>query len=358
MNASHTSAQTTGDQFVNVSVRNTTGCIELNRPKALNSLNHDMINTIAEAIEGWRDDDSVHRVVIFSSTERAFCAGGDVRSVRDAGVEGDFAAGDQLFVDEYVMNNDLGQFPKPIVSVINGVAMGGGLGVSCHGSHRVITERAFAAMPEMAIGFIPDVGMTYMMEHMVGTRGKPSRALAVFLGVTGWRLSPADMIWSGMATHHIDSANTEEFIQVTIEESLDEALERFATEPAEQSKLAGLIDDIEATFNKETWAEIQQALEDHGNEEFKNLVYEHIEKSSPTSVVAAVELFAANLTATTLRHALDNELALGNYLRRGHDFPEGVRAVLIDKDRNPNFEPKNFEDVDVEAIRGVLKRDS
>lgn len=352
MSSQHASQASEG--LVTVSVRNTTGVLELNRPKALNSLNREMIDTIADAIERWKDDDSVHRVLISSTTERAFCAGGDVRQVRDDGVTGDYASGDSFFVDEYVMNNELGLFPKPIISVINGVAMGGGLGVSCHGSHRVVTERAFAAMPEMAIGFIPDVGMTYMMEHMVGTRGVASKPLAVFLAVTGWRLNPTEMLWTGIATNFITSADVDNFMQVTIDESLDEALERFAAIPTDDNRLAPFVDDIEETFDKPTWAEIQAAIQQRAHPEFSALVEEHLRGASPTSIVAAVELFTANEHASTLRHALDNKLALGMHLRRGHDFAEGVRAVLIDKDRDPKFIPSRTEDVDVEALRAVL----
>ncbi|PRQ12458.1 3-hydroxyisobutyryl-CoA hydrolase [Corynebacterium sp. 13CS0277] len=336
-----------------VSVRNSTGVLELNRPKALNSLNHEMITLISDALDAWENDDSIHRVVLLSTTERAFCAGGDVRAVRDAGVAGDYASGDRFFVDEYDMNDHLARFPKPIVAVINGVAMGGGLGVSCHGSHRVVTERAFAAMPEMAIGFIPDVGMTHMMMHMVGTRGAPSAALAKFLGVTGWRLNPAEMIASGMATHFVPAADVEDFTQMLVEESIDSALERYATEPAGEDRLAPLMGQIEEVFSGGTWQEIAAALAERATPDFAQLVEEHLAGACPTSVVAAIELFTANATVS-LRHALDNELSLGSLMRRRDDFAEGVRAVLIDKDRNPHFQPADIEAVDPAPLRAVL----
>ena len=163
---------------VNVSVRNSTGLLELNRPKALNSLNPRMVDLITDALEKWADDPDVHRVIIYSSSPKAFCAGGDVRLVREEITGGSYKAGDKFFLDEYEMNNALANFPKPVVALIDGVAMGGGLGISAHGSHRVITENALAAMPEMVIGFSPDVGMTWMMARMGTARRATSASVS------------------------------------------------------------------------------------------------------------------------------------------------------------------------------------
>ncbi|MCK7661337.1 enoyl-CoA hydratase/isomerase family protein [Corynebacterium antarcticum] len=343
--------------LVNAFVRHTTGVLELNRPKALNSLNHEMVDIISEALETWRDDDSVHRVVICSSSERGFCAGGDVRSCREEGLSGDFDSGDRFFRAEYEMNRQLEEFPKTIVAVIDGVAMGGGLGVSVHGSHRVITEKAFAAMPEMAIGFIPDVGTTWMMQRMVGESGAAIPELATFLGITGWRLTPADMLWSGLATDLIASKDIDRFIDTVIAESLDDALEQYArpVDFVDAGELEGMLPDIRDTFGHDSWAEIDNALNSHGNAGFVARVRELMAKSSPTSVVAAAELYAANREARDIAHALENEYALGAVLRREHDFSEGVRAVLVDKDRNPAFDPSETGEVDVDFYRTILQ---
>ncbi|MCK7638090.1 enoyl-CoA hydratase/isomerase family protein [Corynebacterium pygosceleis] len=343
--------------LVNAFVRHTTGVLELNRPKALNSLNHEMVEIISEALDTWRDDDSVHRVVICSSSERGFCAGGDVRTCREEGLAGDFDSGDRFFRAEYEMNRQLADFPKAIVSVIDGVAMGGGLGVSVHGSHRVITEKAFAAMPEMAIGFIPDVGTTWMMQRMIGESGEALPELATFLGVTGWRMTPADMLWSGLATDLIASEDVDRFIDAVIAESLDDALEQYArpVDFVDGGELEGFLPDIRATFGHDSWAAIDGALEGHGNADFVARVRDLTEKASPTSVVAAVELYTANRAARDIVHALDNEFAVGSVLRREHDFPEGVRAVLVDKDRSPTFDPSATGDVDVDFYRTILK---
>lgn len=342
------------DNVVNAFVRNSTGMLELNRPRALNSLDREMVDIITVALDRWIDDESVHRVIVYSASDRAFCAGGDVRIVREEAASGNHDSGDQFFNAEYEMNNDIANFPKPYVAVIDGVAMGGGLGVSLHGSHRVVTERAFAAMPEMVIGFIPDVGISWMMQRMVTALGRPSPALATFLGVTGWRLSPADMIWSGMATDYIESSDVQDFIDMAVAESLDEALERYTTEVDGESELAGYIEEIEACFGFKTWDEIDRALHACENKEFVAKVRELMKDTNPTSVVAAVELFAANLHAPTVRKGLDNEFVVGNVLRRDPNFAEGVRAVLVDKTRDAAFHPATYAEVDATYFRELL----
>ena len=339
---------------VNVSVRNSTGLLELNRPKALNSLNPRMVDLITDALEKWADDPDVHRVIIYSSSPKAFCAGGDVRLVREEITGGSYKAGDKFFLDEYEMNNALANFPKPVVALIDGVAMGGGLGISAHGSHRVITENALAAMPEMVIGFSPDVGMTWMMARMVGEPGRPIPALASFALLTGWRFSPADMLWSGLATDYVPSEDLGEFMDTVIAESLDDALERFSTQPTGESELAVWLPEIEECFGHSTWADISAALSECANTEFVELVHGLMRDANPSSVVATVELFNANLEASSLRVALENENAIGSELRREPNFPEGVRAVLVDKTRDAEFTPSDYNDVDVRTYRTIL----
>ena len=337
-----------------VSVRNSSGLLGLNRPKALNSLNPRMVDLITDALENWADDPAIHRVIIYSAGPKGFCAGGDVRLVREEITGGSHKAGDKFFLDEYEMNNAIANFPKPFVALINGVAMGGGLGVSAHGSHRVITENAFASMPEMAIGFVPDVGMTWMMQRMVGETGRPIPALATFAGLTGWRFSPADMLWSGLATDYVESSDLDDFMDTIIAESLDDALERYSASPAEDSTLATYLPEIEECFGFDTWAEISAALSECANEEFVELVRELMAAANPSSVVAAVELYAANRRAPSLRVALENENSIGSQLRREPNFSEGVRAVLVDKTRDAAFTPAQTSGVDAKMYRTIL----
>lgn len=343
-----THAPATGSSVVNTFVQNSTGIIELNRPKALNSLNQEMVDLIREALDKWIDDDAVHRVLIYSASERAFCAGGDVRAVREAILEGDQEVAVHYFVEEFMMNDDLGTFPKPVISVIDGVVMGGGLGVSMHGSHRVVTEKSFASMPEMAIGYTPDVGFTYFIQQVT------SLAIGKFLAVTGWRMSPADMLWAGVATDFIESKDVGAFQQTIIERSLEEALDEFRSQPEEESRLAQIAADIEATFDFGSWKLIDEALTAHGDQEFIAQVRELMSGASPSAVVAAIVLMEANRDAGTLRKGLDNELVISLHMLRQPDFAEGVRAVLVDKDRNPAFQPATSEQVDETVFQALL----
>lgn len=333
-----------------VSVRQTTGVVELNRPRALNSLTPEMVDLILGALEAWRDDDAVTQVLIVSNSEKGFCAGGDVRYAREQILAGNEADVDAFFRTEYAMNHRIAQYPKPYAALIDGVVMGGGLGVSAHGSHRIITERAFAAMPEMAIGYVTDVGMSWLLQRT----GPASPALGAFLGLTGYRLTPADMLWAGVATHQISSADVPTLVDAVVADGLDAALTGYSSGPAGKSDLAAMIDDIEATFGHATWAEINAALESHGNAEFVGRVRELMAGASPSSVVATAELFAANREAPDLRAGLDNEERLGELIRRRPDFAEGVRAVLVDKTRDAAFDPATTATVDPASFRAVL----
>ncbi|AKK05377.1 enoyl-CoA hydratase/carnithine racemase [Corynebacterium mustelae] len=343
------------ENYILSRVERSTGIFELNRPRALNSLNPEMIDIIDNHLKQWAADDTVTQVIVYSNSEKGFCAGGDVRFAREVVINGTPELADKFFAIEYNMNGDLAHFPKPYIAIIDGVAMGGGLGISAHGSHRVITENAFAAMPEMAIGYIPDVGLPYMLQRMVGERGVASPALALFLVLTGWRLSPADMMWSGLATHFVPHAHIAKFHEQVITDGIDAAVERFASEIPEKSKLAELFDDIEATFNFASWAEIEAALAEHPNRDFVAIVREHIENSSPSAIVAATELMAAAAKCGDIRQELALETALGEVIRREPDFAEGIRAVLVDKCRNPHFSPATFAEVDPGKYRAILK---
>lgn len=333
------------DSPVLVSVRHHTGVLELNRPRALNSLNPEMICIITRALEQWRDDDSVAQVLITSVSPKAFCSGGDVRHVRDGILAGKEEEMDRFFTDEYSMNHMIASYPKPYVAVLDGIVMGGGLGVSAHGSHRVITERAWASMPEMAIGYITDVGISYASQRWPGS----SPAMGAFIGLTGYRLTEADMMEVGLATHLIDDAG--DFIEDLVGLGVDNALDEHTIEVKEEARLAGWRDDIEATFSHGSWADIDAALDAHGNQEFVQEVRALMAKGSPSATVATAELYAANRSAADLRAGLDNEERLGELLRRQPDFLEGVRAVLIDKTQDAEFTPAHEPAVYREVLR-------
>ena len=324
-------------EFVKTEVRGTTGVITLDRPKALNSLNPEMARAIDEILKQWRDDDTVTQVVIQSSGKH-FCSGGDVRAARDGVLEGRLDEVDTFFADEYAMNLDIANYPKPYIALCSGVIMGGGMGVSAHGSHMVVTEDAFASMPEMNIGYITDVGMSWLLQNLPK---RPSQALGAFLALTGYRLTPDDMLATGLATHKVASLDG---VLDGIVEHGPGYLDEIGLEQGE-SQLAALYEDIEATCTG-SWAEIRERLDG----EFGEKVQELTKQASPSSLVAAAELIAAN-ASQDLAGALDNERRLGAVMVREPDFAEGVRAVLVDKDQAPKFAPE----ADPSKYRDVLR---
>lgn len=328
-----------------VSVRHHTGVLQLNRPEALNSLTPEMVEIITGALEKWRDDESVTQVLITSTSSKAFCAGGDVRHAREEILAGHEERADRFFSDEYAMNHLIAGYPKPYIAVLDGITMGGGLGVSAHGSHRVVTEKAWASMPEMAIGYITDVGISYASQRWSGS----SPALGAFIGLTGYRLTAADMLYCGLATHVVADAGA--FAEDAVRLGVEEALATHATGVEEESRLAEWRDSIEEIFSAVTWADIDAALKIHADQDFVTAVRVLMSGGCPSAIIATTELYAANRDAADLRHGLDNEERLGELIRRQPDFLEGVRAVLVDKTRDPQFSPAP----DPNVYRAVLQ---
>lgn len=334
-----------------VSVRNHTGVLELNRPKALNSLTPDMIDIIRRSLEEWAKDDTIEQVLIHSASEKAFCAGGDVRHAREGIAEGKLEDVDAFFASEYLTNGDIAEFPKPYIAVIDGVVMGGGLGISLHGSHRVVTERAFASMPEMNIGYVTDVGVAYAAQRMVGTRGVASPGLAKFWGISGYRMYAADMLWTGVATHVVKDAS--ELIEAAIDRGIDAALVDLALPaPQDPAPLEQVAKDLEETFALPTWKEISAELETRP--QIAGEVKRLMAGACPAAIIAANELFEAEARLDDIREALLLELKLGMHMYRRPDFSEGVRAVLVDKTQDAKFDPATTQEVDPEEFRAIL----
>lgn len=339
-------------------VEGNTAIVELDRPKALNALDHTMILALHEAFSQYEADDSVGQYIIRSTSPRAYCAGGDVRWVREQDLADNHAAGDRYFADEYELNYRLANFPKPVAAIMEGFVMGGGMGISMHGSHRIVTPSTVAAMPEMNIGFVPDVGISHVLTHMKATNPV---AMGVFAGTTCWRMNAADMMATGLGTNLI--ADPEAFRESVRTKGFVEALDSHSTNPEsldlEPSGMITYADWISDVFSGDSWQEIEQRLNrfstsDADLNDFVEHVKYQLTACNPTSLVACVELFR-RAAEVDLRTALDNELAVGSALRREPNFAEGVRAVLIDKDRTPKFTPDHTADVDVEKWRALLK---
>ncbi|MDI6629449.1 MAG: enoyl-CoA hydratase/isomerase family protein [Rhodococcus sp. (in: high G+C Gram-positive bacteria)] len=320
------------------------GHIVLNRPEALNSLNGAMIEGIRTALDAWRDDDAVTSVLVTSSSPRAFCAGGDIKAIRQAVVDGDNEAGPAYFAAEYDLDELIANYPKPYIAVIEAAAFGGGLGISIHGSIRIVTENAVLAMPETAIGFVPDVGSSYFLSRLPGHVGR-------YLALTGTRISGSDALALGLATHFCPSDSVESLKEdILAGIAVDEVLARYTTAPS-TTELSFDAEAVAAVFEKESLVDIIDALV--CDTPWSRTTKTQLATLSPTSLMATDALIARGADST-LRECLDRELRMATWIITEPDFAEGVRAVLVDKDRAPQWKPLVLEMVRPEAFQQLL----
>jgi len=322
-------------------VRGAIGHILLNRPKALNALTLGMVEVIAPALDAWAADPAIKAVVIRGAGDRAFCAGGDVRAVWDAGWErkrgeGDGALTAVFFGGEYRLNRQIKRFPKPYVALMDGITMGGGVGLSVHGSHRVVTEKTLLAMPETGIGLFPDVGGTYFLPRVPGKLG-------LYLGLTGARVQAADLIYTGVGTHHVTSASLDAIEAALAEgQDVDEVLAAHSA-PVGEAPLAGLRDAIDAAFAADDVEGIVAGLISQGTA-WADKVAETILSLSPTSLKVTFEQLRRG-AALDFDDCMRLEFRMTQAVMDGSDFFEGIRAVLVDKDKSPKWNPAKLADV-------------
>ncbi|MFD3842913.1 enoyl-CoA hydratase/isomerase family protein [Streptomyces sp. NPDC058642] len=308
------------------------GRILLNRPKALNALTTDMVVAIDRVLAGW-EHTPLSAVVLASTSTKAFCAGGDIRTIREHSLAGDAEASERFFASEYRLNARIAEYPVPVVSLIDGVCMGGGLGLSIHGAFRVVTERAVLAMPETGIGFFPDVGASYFLPRLPG-------AIGMYLGLTGHRLDAADALYTGLATHFVPADGLDAVVDALADspgDPVDLVLNRLAgPSPVAGSRLAEAREDVDRAFGAPSLGEIEKRLR-HLDTPWASAASAALESASPHSLEITHALLARG-RQQTLRECLDTELALARTTIRTPDFLEGVRAALVDKDRNPRWQ--------------------
>jgi len=316
------------------------GRITLNRPRALNALDAEMITGIVAALEAWREEPGVQAVVVDAAGDRAFCAGGDVRELRRMAVAGDAAGVEAFFAAEYAMNLMIARYPKPYIAVIDGICMGGGVGLSIHGTVRVATEHAVFAMPETGIALFPDVGATYALPRLRGHWG-------MYLGLTGARLTGADAAWVGFATHVVPRAGVAALIADLAQDGVA-VLAAVNTPPVETPAVAL---DL-AAFGADSVAGILAALEASGTP-WAQETLATLRHVSPSAVLWTFEMLRRG-AGRTLEQALDAELAMTRQVTKHPDFAEGVRAMLVDKDRTPKWSPARIKEVDPAAIRAMV----
>jgi enoyl-CoA hydratase/carnithine racemase len=319
--------------------------LTINRPQALNALTLDNYRRIDPALREWAADPSVHAVVARGAGDRAFCAGGDVRAVYEAGrgISGDPELPAVFFREEYELIRRIHQFPKPYLAIIDGITMGGGAGISVNGAYRIATERTLFAMPETGIGLFPDVGATRFLNRCPGQIGR-------YLGLTGARLNGADALYSGFATHAVKRDSIEALLdELSVEPvGVEACLKRFAVDPG-PAPLSALQPVIDRCFAGESVEAILDALAKEvasggADAGWAEETRAGLLTKSPTSLKITLRQLSIGRDYD-LDEALALEYRLTQHCMAGHDFYEGVRAMLIDRDRKPQWRPVTLAEV-------------
>ncbi|MET1022164.1 MAG: enoyl-CoA hydratase/isomerase family protein [Arthrobacter sp.] len=318
------------------------GVVTLNRPRAVNALTADMVSAMLEQLTLWADDDAVAAVLVRGAGDRGLCAGGDIVAIyRDMLDGGDATAG--FWAEEYRLNSLIAGYPKPYVAFMDGLVLGGGVGISAHGSVRIVTERTRMGMPETTIGFVPDVGGTLLLSRSPGEAGTHA-------ALTGAHLAGADALFLGLADHFVPSAGLAELEAALENEPADAAVARFAVE-GPRSVLAAQRDWIDACYASDDAEEIVRGLRAFDGEGAGQAAdaAATIEAKSPTAVKVALESLR-RVRGLGLEEALEQEYRVGLRFLAGHDFREGIRAQVVDKDRDPHWQPARLADVSRDTV--------
>jgi len=325
-------------------VDDSVGFITLNRPKAINSLNQNMVNAVSATLSRWEHDEAVRAVVLAGAGERGLCAGGDVVAVYHS-ARADGVAARRFWYDEYLLNAQIGRFPKPYVSLMDGIVMGGGVGVGAHGSVRVVTDTTKMAMPEVGIGFIPDVGGTFLLSRAPGSLG-------LHAALTGAPFAGADAIALGFADHYVPRDQLEAFGRDIVNDGVEQALATHATAPP-TSHLVTQRDWIDTCYAGDSVADIVAALRGHDAgpaNDAANL----IATRSPIALSVTLESVRRAAELDTLEDVLIQEYRVSCGSLRSHDLVEGIRAQLVDKDRNPQWSPRSLPEVQAADVQAYF----
>jgi enoyl-CoA hydratase/carnithine racemase len=337
-------------------VKDGLGVITLNRPKALNALTHGMILELERVIPGWEKDPAIKAVVLRGAGDRAFCAGGDVTNLYRESLNPESGTlRRDFFYDEYIVNRRIYRYAKPWISLIDGIDMGGGVGLSVHGSHSVASEKFLFAMPETTIGLFPDVGGGYFLTRLPG-------ALGTFLALTSHRLKVADAVWAGIVDAHVPSANMDALQAALAAADLSgpaaprrvaEVIAKFAVDPGVPS-LPAMMPDIDRCFSASSVKEIEAKLQARGGD-WADKQHAALRKLSPLAMAITLEQLkrCANRSfedSMTIEYRMSQAC-----MRAGHDFFEGVRALLIDKDQKPAWKPSTIEGVTAAMVEDHFK---
>jgi enoyl-CoA hydratase len=342
-------------------VRKGVGWITLNRPRAINSLTVDMVKQIDHQLEQWRNDPGVSLICIQGAGEKGFCAGGDMRFFYDHREDNVESLARSFFTLEYHMDEMIHRYPKPIIAYMDGIVMGGGVGISIGASERIVTERTKLAMPEMNIGFFPDVGASYFLNQMPGSIGR-------YLALTCEMLKAPDLLYVGAADRYIERGRWEEVFRAIesrnwtlndhpsqTAEALSKLLDEFTVKTLPDAPLISLKEKIDAHFSFDTMEEIYYSLQQAATsgDEWAAHTIGTLRTKSPTSLKVALKQLIYG-KHKTLEECFQMELGISLHFMHNHDFYEGVRAVLVDKDRNPQWKPSSLEEVTDEQVESFF----
>jgi len=323
------------------------GILSLNRPKAIHALTYGMVQAMVTALLEWRDDDGVGAVLIDHAEGRGFCAGGDIAFLRNSALNDGGASGRKFFHDEYQLNHLLMTYGKPVVAFMDGITMGGGVGLSDPATYRVVTEATRYAMPETGIGLFPDVGGGWFLSRMKGRMGQ-------YLALTGARLDGAECLWAGLASHYLPAEN------------LGEAKARIASDPSaiatilrelsavpSEPKIAAHAEEIERLFASDRYEDILAALAAEGTD-FAQSTLKTLATKSPQTCKVALRQLATSLTLPDFAANMVMEYRIGSRVLLMPDFAEGVRAVIVDKDNAPVWSPATPEGVTDDLLDAIF----
>jgi enoyl-CoA hydratase/carnithine racemase len=320
-------------------IQGVAGLITLNRPKALNAINLDMIRQIYAQLKAWETDSRVAFVVIEGAGGRAFCAGGDVRSVYAARLRDDRTYMDHIFREEYQMNYEISKYPKPYISLINGICMGGGMGLSIHGSYRVVTDDTVMAMPETSIGYFTDIGASYFLNQCPGKMG-------LWMGLTGEKIKVGDCLYGTLATHYVPQSEWG-----TLRDNVLESLSAYDAiaelEMLSQPAPISALKEYQSLMDEMFSGSSVEGIIEHLDKSQNAITYEWLKamvNKSPTSMKMIYTLLLRT-KGLPLKKCLPLEFRLSQRFVDDYDFFEGVRALLIDKDNRPQWQPSTLKDV-------------
>lgn len=327
--------------------------IRLNRPKVLNSLSLHMVRQLEAALDRIGQDSAIRALLMIGTGERAFCAGGDIRALYDAGRAGEDLP-ETFWREEYCLDERLSRFGKPVIAVMNGITMGGGVGLAGHASHRIVIERTTFAMPEVGIGFFPDVGASWLLTRKPGYFG-------TYIALTGVNCGPAETIHAGIGDYFMPEGALEDLIEALAVLPRDAghgdvtALVQRLSQPLALTLSPERLTLIDRAFSQETVEDILATLS-RENDPFAEETGKLLAGKSPVSLKITLALYRLGRHAADLRDCLEREFRVTGGMIAGHDFYEGVRAAIIDKDRNPRWQPDSLATVTADMVDSYFQQ--